>query len=324
VIWGIFLAGRNKEVSMNYLSLDKFESAREILRQVIVPTPLQSSRSFSEMTDCTIHLKPECLQRNGSQKVRGAYYVLSRFSDEDRRAGVCTFSSGNWAQGVACAGTRLKIPVTVIMREDSNPKKVAATKAYGGQVILHGHGSNDLAATARRVAHEKNMVLINPFENPDMMIGLGTIGLEIVEEMPDVEDIIVPLGGGGMIVGISTAVKHIRKDVRVYGVEPEGANAVHRSLQAGRVIQLADGLAVQRPDEGTFKIIQKSVDDVILVSDSEIKEAIFLLLERAGAVSLAAVLKKRIPNMVGRKVAVLLSGGNINFHLLRKIIAASN
>lgn len=320
---------------MSYLSVDKFKTAREMLRQVIVPTPLQSSRSFSQMADCTIHLKPECLQRCGSQKVRGAYYMLSRFSDEDRRAGVCTFSSGNWAQGVAYAGSRLEMPVTVIMREDANPKKVSATKAYGGRVILHGNESNELVSTARQVANEKNMVFVNPFENPDMMIGLGTIGLEIIDEMPDVEAIIVPLGGGGMIAGISSAVKQIRKDVRVYGVEPEGANAMYRSLQAGRVIQLektetiADGLAVQRPDEGTFRIIQKNVDDVILVSDSEIKEAIFLLLERAkllvepaGAVSLSAVLKRRIPDMVGRKVAVLLSGGNINFHLLREIISA--
>jgi threonine dehydratase len=221
------------------------------------------------------------------------------------------------------------------MREDANPKKVAATKGYGGQVILHGHESNELVSTARRIAIEKKLVLVNPFENPDMMIGLGTIGLEIIDEMPDVEAIVVPLGGGGMIAGISTAVKQIRRDVRVYGVEPEGANAMYRSLQAGRVIQLektetiADGLAVQRPDEGTFRIIQENVDDVILVSDSEIKEAIFLLLERAkllvepaGAVSLAAVLKRRIPDMVGRKVAVLLSGGNIDFHLLREILSA--
>jgi threonine dehydratase len=320
---------------MSYLSVDKFKTAREMLRQVIVPTPLQSSRSFSQMADCTIHMKPECLQRCGSQKVRGAYYMLSRFSDEDRRAGVCTFSSGNWAQGVAYAGSRLGMPVTVIMREDANLKKVSATKAYGGRVILHGNESNELVSTARRVANEKNMVFVNPFENPDMMIGLGTIGLEIIDEMPDVGAIIVPLGGGGMIAGISSAVKQIRKDVRVYGVEPEGANAMYRSLQAGRVIQLektetiADGLAVQRPDEGTFRIIQKNVDDVILVSDSEIKEAIFLLLDRAklvvepaGAVSLAAVLKRRIPNIVGRKIAVLLSGGNIDFKLLREIVSA--
>jgi threonine dehydratase len=320
---------------MSYFSMDKFDAARKTLQQVILPTPLQSSNSFSQMTDSTIYLKPECLQRNGSQKVRGAYYMLSRFSDEDRRAGVCTFSSGNWAQGLAYAGTRLGIPVTVIMREDANPKKVAATKGYGAQVILRGNESNQLVSTARRIAGEKNMVLVNPFENPDMMIGLGTIGLEIIDEMPDVEAIIVPLGGGGMIAGISTVVKQTQKDVKVYGVEPEGANAMYRSLQAGRVVQLektetiADGLAVQRPDEGTFRIIQKNVDDVVLVSDSEIKEAIFLLLERgkllvepAGAVSLAAVLKRRVPNIVGRKIAVLLSGGNIDFQLLREIISA--
>jgi len=325
--------GRREKV-MN-ISLELISSAEKLLRPVMNYSPLQFSQTFSDMAGCSVYLKPECLQKNGSQKIRGAYYMFSQFSKGQRARGVCTFSAGNWAQGAAYAGSMLDIPVTVVMPENANPKKAEATRAYGGEVILFGRNSNELFQKAQELSLQHGTIFINPLENPDLMIGLGTLGLEILEERSELEAIVVPIGGGGLIAGIASAVKEMKPDMKVYGVQPEGADAMARSLQEGTVVELdrvetiADGLAVKKPHQNPFQIIEKRVDDVVLVSDDEISEAIFLLLERAkllvepaGAASLAAVIFKRIPELADRKVAVLLTGGNIDFQLLMKILSS--
>jgi threonine dehydratase len=319
------------------LSASEIVRAGELLKGIAMNHPLQFSRTFSDAAGCSVYLKPECLQKNGSHKIRGAYYMLSVLPKEEREKGVCTFSAGNWAQGVAYAGSLMRCPVTVVMPEKANPKKIEATRGYGGEVILFGRDSNELFQKAQELAKERGAYFVDPLENPLLMVGLGTLGLEMLEDEPDLEAVVVPLGGGGLIAGIATAVKGRKPDVKVYGVQPHGADAMARSLKEGRAVELdrvetiADGLAVKKPNEKTFKIIQKKVDGVVTVSDGEIREAIFLLLERAklvvepaGAASLAAVLSRRIPDLSGRKVAVLLTGGNIDFKLLLEILTAGH
>jgi threonine dehydratase len=322
-------------LDMREISGQDILQAREIVRGAIMENPLQFSRTFSEMAGCSLYLKPECLQKNGCHKIRGAYYMLSRLPKDQRDKGICTFSAGNWAQGAAYAGSLLGVPVTVVMPEKANPKKAAATRGYGGEVILFGSDSNQLHQKAQDLAQKRGAIFINPLENLDLIVGMGTLGLEILEGQPDLDAIVVPVGGGGLIAGIASAAKSKKPGVKVYGVQPRGADAMVRSLAEGKAVEIervetiADGLAVKRPNENTVEIIRKIVDEVVLVSDDEIKEAIFLLLERAklvvepaGAASLAAVLFARIPELRGRKVASVLTGGNIDFHLLMEILAS--
>ncbi|MBW1712028.1 MAG: pyridoxal-phosphate dependent enzyme [Deltaproteobacteria bacterium] len=320
---------------MTALDFSDIQAARQMLKEVTINHPLQSSRTFSEMAGCQVFLKPECLQKNGSHKLRGAYYMLSKLQPQQRAKGVVTFSAGNWAQGAAYAGSLLNIPVTVIMPEAANPKKAAATRGYGGEVILFGRDSTQLFNRAQSLAAEKGALLVNPLDNPDLMIGLASLGLEMLEGEPGLEALVVPVGGGGLIAGIASAVKHLAPAVKVYGVQPHGASAMVRSLEAGRAVEIdqvqtiADGLAVKKPSQKTVDVIKETVDQVVLVSDEEIKEAIFLLLERAklvvepaGAASLAAVLNRRLPDLAGKKTAVLLTGGNVDFQLLAQIVTS--
>jgi threonine dehydratase len=320
---------------MTEISLGAIVEAKKTLRGIILYNPLQFSQTFSNLAGCSVYLKPECLQKNGSFKIRGAYTMFSRFSKEERKKGIVTFSAGNWAQGASYGGSLLKIPVTVVMPENANPKKVAATRGYGGEVVLFGKNSNELFQRAKEIAQEKGAILISPFENPNMIVGEGTLGLEILEDEPGIDRIVVPVGGGALIAGIASAVKQKKPGVKIYGVQPTGADALARSLKQGKVVELdrvetiADGLAVKRPSEYSLRIIQAIVDDMVLVSDDEIREAIFLLLERgklvvepAGAASLAAVVFKRVPFAPTEKVAVVLTGGNIDFRLLTEILSS--
>lgn len=317
------------------ITFNEFTSARVLLREVVINNPLQFSRTFSEIAGCSVYLKPECLQKNGSHKIRGAYYMISQLPKDKREKGICTFSAGNWAQGAAYAGSLLGSPVTVVMPENANPKKAEATRGYGGEVILYGRDSTELFQRAYQVSGETGATFVNPLENYDLMIGLGSLGLEILEEKPDLEAIVVPVGGGGLIAGIASSVKQRKPGVKVFGVQPEGSDAMVRSFKKGvatgieRVETIADGLAVKEPSQNTVQIIRRTVDDLVLVSDDEIKESIFLLLERAkllvepaGAASLAAVLFKRIPELSAKKVAVVLTGGNIDIRLLTEILSS--
>jgi len=314
---------------------ETFLRAKEELQGVITNHPLQFSQTFSNLAGCSVYLKPECLQKNGSFKLRGAYYMFSRFSKEQRERGIVTFSAGNWAQGASYAGSLLGIPVTVVMPENANPRKAAATRGYGGEVMLFGKNSNELFQKAQQLAEQKGAMLVNPLENPDMIVGDGSLGLEILEEKPEIDVIVVPVGGGGLIAGIASAVKQKKPGVKVYGVQPQGADAMLRSLRKGTIVELdrvetiADGLAVKKPSENTFRVIQETVEDIVLVSDEEIKEAIFLLLERgklvvepAGAASLTALIFKRIPVSPEKKAVAILTGGNIDFQLLTGILSS--
>ncbi|MEO8334980.1 MAG: threonine/serine dehydratase [bacterium] len=318
------------------LGIDDIERAAAALRGVTTQTRLQSSRTFSVLANADIWLKPECLQKTGSWKLRGAYTTLVRLSEGERARGVVTFSAGNWGQGVAYAAALLGVTATVVLPAGVTQAKLNAIVAYGANVVIHGGDSEDLFAKARDIEARSGMLLLNPLDNRDMMVGAATLALEITNERTDIDAIVVPVGGGALIAGIAAYVRLRHPNVRVYGVQPEGACAVHASLRAGTLVELdrvetvADGLAVKRPSADTVALISRTVDDVVLVRDEEIKAAMYLLLERAkllvepsGAASLAAVLNARIPAIMGQSVAVVLTGGNANLALLRDILATT-
>ncbi|MFQ5824184.1 MAG: threonine/serine dehydratase [bacterium] len=315
------------------IPLQSILDAKENLLKIINKTPLQFSQTFSEMTGNRIYLKPECLQKNGSFKIRGAYTMLSRMSDEEKKRGVITFSAGNWAQGVAYGASMLNIKAVVILPEWANRIKVEATKGYGAEVIIHGKDSQELLEKAYEMHKKEGYVYINPFSNINMITGSATIGVEIIEEKPDTEAIVVPIGGGALISGIAIGTKNLKSDVKIYGVQPNGANAVYQSLQKGEIVELekvetiADGLAVKKANEQALEFIKQFVDEIILISDDEIKQAIYLLIERAklvvepaGATALAGVLTKKIKDLKDRKIVVVLTGGNIDFSLLKSLL----
>lgn len=322
---------------MLMIALQDIRKAHKKLDSVINATPLQFSQTFTELTANRVFMKPECLQKNGSFKIRGAYTMLDRLSEDEKKSGVITFSAGNWAQGVAYAAARLQINATVLLPEWANPKKVAATKGYGANVIIHGHDSQDLLQKTLELHEQEGLVYINPFNNINMITGTATIGVEIMEEHPDTEVIVVPIGGGALISGIAMGAKHLKPDVKVYGVQAEGANAIYRSLQADEVVGLdkvdtiADGLAVKKPDERAVNFVKEFVDDVVLVSDEEIKHAIFLLLDRAklvvepaGATAMAGVLTDKLSSLRDKETVVVLTGGNLDLKLLQNILKEQN
>jgi threonine dehydratase len=315
-------------------TLDRFREAKQNLKGVINPTPLHYSRTFGEMGNCKVYLKPECLQKNGSFKIRGAYTLLTALSKEARERGVVTCSAGNWAQGVAYACGMLGIKALVVMPTHVAKTKCNATKGYGAEVLLHGSTSTELFQKARELSEEKKLTYLHAFDEPLMIIGHASIGLEIVEEQPDIDVIVVPVGGGALISGISMAARKMNPKIRVYGVQPVGAAAMYNSLKEGRVVEIpevktiAEGLAVKRSGEKTFDIIKEYVEELVLVSDDEMKEAVLLLLERAkllvepsGAAPLAAVLHGKIKGLTSStKVALVLSGGNIDLPVLKEYI----
>jgi len=314
--------------------LDEFKKARNDLQGIINPTPLQYSRTFGEIAGCTVYLKPECLQKNGSFKIRGAYTLLCSLSDEEKKRGVITCSAGNWAQGVAYGSQLLGINALIVMPENVAKTKLKATKDYGAEVLLYGRTSTELFQKARDLSETRKMTYLHAFDEPNMIIGHGSIGLEIIDEVPNIDVIFVPVGGGALISSIALTAKQVNPQIRVFGVQPSGAAAMYASLQKGKVVELdkvetiAEGLAVKRSGERTFHIIKEYVEEIILVTDEEIKSAMFLLLERAkllaepsGVAPLAAVLNKKIRNLTAdTKVAVVLSGGNIDLPVLKQFL----
>ena len=314
--------------------LEDFEKARQNLTNIINRTPLQYSRTFGEMAGCTVYLKPECLQKNGSFKIRGAYTVLSSLSDEDKRRGVVTCSARNWAQGVAYGSQLLGINALIVMPKHVSKTKLEATKGYGAEMLLHGSTSTELFQKAWELSEEKKMTYLHAFDEPAMIIGHGSVGLEILDEEPDIGVIVVPVGGGALIAGIALTARQINRAIRIVGVQPSGSAAMYTSLKRGRVVEIdkvdtiAEGLAVKRSGERTFHIIKDHVEQIVLVTDDEIKSAMLLLLERAkllvepsGAAPLAAVLNRRITKLTpDTKVAVALSGGNIDLSVLKQFL----
>ncbi|MCD4525517.1 threonine ammonia-lyase [Nocardioides sp. cx-173] len=316
---------------MDEVTLADIEAARAVLDGVAITTPMEESRWLSALVGGPVSLKCENLQRTGSFKARGAYVRISGLSAEERARGVVAASAGNHAQGVALAAQLLGIQATVFMPEGAPIPKEKATRGYGADVVFEGRYLEDALVAARRFAAETGAVLIHPFDHADVVAGQGTCGLEIVEQAPDLQTVLVPTGGGGLLAGIAVAVKAVRPDVRVVGVQAAGAAAYPDSLQQGRPVALssmqtmADGIAVGLPGEITFAAVRDHVDDIVTVSEESMSRALLALVERAkmvvepaGAAAVAAMLDQ--PSAFRTPAVAVLSGGNIDPLLLGKVI----
>ncbi|MEO5708190.1 MAG: threonine ammonia-lyase [Nocardioidaceae bacterium] len=316
---------------MSDISLADIEAARELLRGVSIQTPMEESRWLSATVGGPVFLKCENLQRTGSFKARGAYTRIARLTEEERARGVVAASAGNHAQGVALAAQLLGIRSTVFMPEGAPIPKEKATRGYGAEVRFHGHSIDEALVAAKQFSTETGAVLIHPFDHFDIVAGQGTCGLEIIEQSPEVRTVIVSAGGGGFLAGIATAVKELRPDVRVVGVQAEGAAAYPASLERGVPVPLgtmatmADGIAVGCPGEVPFAAVQRYVDQILTVSEESLSRALLLTLERAklvvepaGAAAVAALLDD--PTAFETPAVVVLSGGNVDPLLLMRVI----
>jgi len=314
------------------VTLSMIREARRHLKGIVHRTPLEHSRTFSRLANCRAALKCECLQRSGSFKVRGAYVRVARLTPRERRGGVVAASAGNHAQGVALAAGLAGVPATVVMPRHAVLAKVMATEEYGAKVIQSGETYDDAKEAAQGLARRTGASLIPAFDDPWVIAGQGTVGLEICEDMPDCDAIVVPTGGGGLLAGVAVAAKELRRGIQVFGVQAAEAAAFPPSLRQGRPVRIpevhtiADGIAVRRPGEITFPLVRHLVDDVVTVDEGEIASTILLLLERAklvvegaGAVALAAIVHGRLP-LQGKKAVAILSGGNIDINLLSRIL----
>ena len=315
------------------VDLADIEDARERVAETARSTPLERSHTFSEMTSADVRLKLENFQRTGAFKIRGATNRIATLTDDERAAGVVTASAGNHAQGVALAATLTGVDSTIVMPEHAPISKVKATRSYGAEVVFHGSDYEEAAARARELEREEGRTYVHAFDDPMVIAGQGTIGLEIRENCPDVDTAVVSVGGGGLIGGIATALKELDPGVRVIGVQAEGASSVKRSLERGEIYEresvdtIADGIATRRIGELPFEIIRERVDEVVTVSDSEIAIALTRLLERsktlvegAGAVPLAAVLAERFDYDDDEVIVPVLSGGNIDLNTLTTVV----
>jgi threonine dehydratase len=315
------------------ISLSDVRAARETVRDVITLTPMLRDETLSRDFGVPVFLKAECLQRSGSFKIRGAFNKISSLTAQEKARGVIAPSAGNHAQGVALAASVHGVTCTIVMPSFAPLTKIEATRGYGATVILEGTTFDDAAAHARALATEHGLTYVHAFNDEKVIAGQGTIGLEILEALPEVSVLIVPIGGGGLIAGIATAVKALNPDVRIIGVQAAGCSAVKPSLVAGTPVAvaaaqtIADGIAVKRPGELTLPIIQALVDEVLEVSDDEIARAIVhcsqrakLVVEGAGAAGLAALIAGKLNLQPNDTVCALLCGGNIDGNLLSRVI----
>ncbi|WP_287954483.1 threonine ammonia-lyase [Acidiplasma sp.] len=313
------------------ITFDDVKNAEKIIDGRLHRTPLVHSKTFSDMFNADVYFKMEIFQKTGSFKSRGAFVKFAYLTEEEKKNGVITASAGNHAQGVAFAANAYNVRATIVMPEFTTPAKINAVESYGGHVILKGSSYDEAHDYAVNLGVEKGMTFIEAYNDEKVISGQATIGKEIMDDLnPDV--IIVPIGGGGLISGISFAAKSMNPNVRVIGVESEKADSMVKSLKEGRIVSytsndtIADGIAVKYPGNITFEMVKKYVDDVVTVNDEDIAYALFKLLERekvltepSGAVGLAALLENKI-DVKNKKVAIVLSGGNINFLLLSNII----
>lgn len=312
------------------LTLDKVYHASYVLKDVIRPTHLVKAPAISD--DCDIYLKPENLQITGSFKVRGSGYKISQLSDDEKKRGVIACSAGNHAQGVALAATKYGIKSLICLPDGAPISKVEATKGYGADVCMVPGVYDDAYNEALRLRDEKNYTFIHPFDDENVIAGQGTIGLEIMDELADVDVVVGAIGGGGLLSGVAFAIKSLNPNVKVYGVQAEGAPSMYESIKQGKPVRLdkvstiADGIQVKEPGEHTFEYISKYVDDIVTVSDDEISSAILKLIETqkmiaegAGAAPLAAVMFNKLP-VKGKKVVCIVSGGNIDVTILNRVI----
>lgn len=307
-----------------------FEAARARVAPHIYHTPLVTSRLLSERTGFEVRLKAEMFQRTGSYKIRGPLNKFSYLSAEQKRRGVVCSSAGNHAQGVALAAKLQGIRAVVVMAENATPSKIAATRAYGAEVVLHGTIWDEADERARQLVEERGLAYIHPFDDLQLIAGQGTLGLEIYEDWREVDVAIVPIGGGGLISGVSMALKGRNPAIRVIGVESSGAPGMKRSVEEGRVVTLdrvdciIDGLRVKRVGEVTFSIVQRFVDEIVALPDEAIFDAVVwvmshakLVVEGAAAAPVAALLNGLIKAPAGSRIACVLSGGNINLDQLK-------
>jgi len=325
------LTPSNQEVHTSVTIADIWE-AYKLLKPRLHHTPLAPSRTLRDITGADIYLKAENMQRSGSFKVRGASYKTSRLSKEEFSRGVIAASAGNHAQGVAIAAAQYNTSCTIVMPETAPLAKVTATQGYGAEVVLHGFTYDDAYQYCLELQHETGATFIHAFDDPDIIAGQGTLGLEMLSDLPDADALIVPIGGGGLIAGITIAARALRPNIKIIGVQAQGAAGCRASLDAGEprtlpsIATIADGIAVKRPGTLTFPIIQNLVDDVVMVNDEEIIAAVLLLMERskmlvegAGAAGVAAMLSG-VVKLDGKRVLVPLTGGNIDINLVSRFI----
>ena len=312
------------------VTIDKIFHASVVLKNIIRHTPLTKTAGIAPQ--CDLYLKPENLQFTGSFKLRGAGYMISQLSEEERSKGVIACSAGNHAQGVALAASKCGIPSLICLPDSAPISKVEATKGYGAEVCLVEGVYDDAYQKALQLRDEMGYTFVHPFDNENVIAGQGTIGMEIMHEMNDVDAVIVPIGGGGLIAGVACAIKSMAPHVKVYGVQASGAPSMHTSIAEGKigtlasVSTIADGIAVKRPGDLTFQMVSQYVDDIALVTEDEISSAILALIEKqkmiaegAGAVAVAAAMFNKFP-LDGKKVVCLVSGGNIDVTSLSRVI----
>lgn len=314
------------------MNLDNIIIAREKMKGIVHETPLDYSKTFSDLAQNEVYLKLENLQKTGSFKVRGSYNKLISLSEEELKKGVVAASAGNHAQGVAYSSQMLGIPCTIVMPKGAPLSKVLATRQYGAEVILEGNVFDEALAFALELNEKRGATFIHAFDDEAVITGQGTVGLEILDQLPEVEAVICPVGGGGLIAGVAMAVKEKNPNIAVYGVQTMACPSMKQSLMEQKPVAIksaptmADGIAVQKPGASNFEIVKKYVNDIVCVDEMEIARTMLLLLERnkllvegSGASSLAALLYKKI-NITNKKVAAVLSGGNVNVHFISRII----
>ena len=314
------------------VTYDDIVSAQKTQDNVIRKTSLTFSDTFTQLTGSKVYLKNEFEQKTGSFKLRGAYYKIKTLSEEERSNGVVAASAGNHAQGVAFASALEKIKCTIVMPKNASPAKVAATRGYGATVVLEGKNYDESSAKAREIANATGATIIHAFDDPQIIAAQGVIGLEIIEQLPDVDEIYVPIGGGGLASGVLTAVKSKNPNVKIIGVQSKSFPSMKNSLDSGNIqtvdggFTIADGISVKTPGKQTFEIIKNQIDEIVLVDDDEIIKTMFLLMERskcviepAGAIGLAYLISKK-PSP-GKKVVPILCGGNVDMYLLGQIVA---
>ncbi len=312
------------------LTLDKFEEASEVVKQATQETKLIYSKYFSDRTGNKVYLKPENMQVTGAYKVRGAYYTISTLSQEERDKGLITASAGNHAQGVAYAAKAYGAKAVIVMPTTTPLIKVNRTKSYGAKVVLHGDVYDEACEYALKLAEEEGYTFIHPFDDPTVATGQGTIAMEIVKELPLVDCILVPVGGGGLATGVSVLAKLLNPNIHVIGVEPAGAACLTASFKAGEVVTLpnvstiADGTAVKTPGKNIFPYLQKNLDDIITVEDDELSVAFLdmvenhkMIVENSGLLSVAAL---NHLNFKGKKVVSVLSGGNMDVITMSSVV----
>lgn len=312
------------------LTLDKFEEACEAVSKVTSETKLLYSSYFSEKCGNQVYLKPENMQNTGAYKVRGSYYKISTLSDEERERGLVTASAGNHAQGVAFAAQKYGVKATIVMPTTTPLIKVNRTKGYGAKVVLCGDVYDEAAAYAEKLAKEQGLTMVHPFNDLAVATGQGTIAMEIIKELPLVEYILVPIGGGGLCAGVSTLAKLLNPKIKVIGVEPAGASCMKASLEKGEVVELptastiADGTAVKKPGDKIFPYVQKNVDQIITVDDDELIAAFLdmvenhkMIVENSGLLTVAALNHLDIK---GKKVVSILSGGNMDVITMSSVV----